>query len=348
MQEPNTQKQLEAIQAWQEQVLRIREKLFRERAERIERANSTVTEIARTIQLKHEMVKNRINKESVYREANIRVNRGLESLQRLVEVLRQSDTTDDLLERAIRDPVMSTSSRDAMIRSSASDFIRSIQQQLVAQTEFINIAAHELRTPIMPILASVETLEAELGKENEEVVVIKRNALRLMRLAEDILSLTKIAGGKIDLVKEEFNLSSLLSDILKQERNRIMAKNCQLVLKIADNISINADKDHISRIFLNLLDNAIKFTNRGGTISISAEKTDDEAIVSIRDTGPGISPTVFPILFRQFVTTSYKGTGLGLYISKELVEVHGGRIWAKNNSTESGNTGATFAFSLPL
>ena len=199
----------------------------------------------------------------------------------------------------------------------------------------------------MPILASIETLEAELGKENEEVAVIKRNALRLMHLAEDILSLTKIAGGKISLKREQFNLSPLLSDILKEERSKIATKNCQIVLKIADEIYVNADRDYISRIFLNLLDNAIKFTGRGGTISISAEKTDNNVVVSISDSGPGISPTVFPILFRQFVTTSYKGTGLGLYISKELVEAHGGKIWAKNNA-KYGNRGATFAFSLPL
>ncbi len=347
MNEHNSQEQAEAIKAWQDQVMRVREQLFQERAERIERANNNVTEIARAIQIKHEMVKSRINKEAVYREANIRVNRGLESLQRLVEVLRTNDTNDDLIERAIRDPVMSTSFKEVRNRASASDFVKSIQQQLVAQTEFINIAAHELRTPIMPILASVESLQAELGEENEDVIVIKRNALRLMRLAEDILSLTKIAGGRIKLEKEQFNLSSLLSDILKDERNRIATKNCHLVLQMADEISVNADKDHISRVFLNLLDNAIKFTGRGGTISISADITNSGAVVTISDSGPGISPTVFPILFRQFVTTSFKGTGLGLYISKELVEAHGGKIWAKNNS-KHGKIGATFAFSLPL
>jgi len=346
MHPPSVQKQIDAIKAWQEQVLYIREKLFKERTERVEHANQNVREMAQVIQAKHEMVRNRISKEAVYREANIRVNRGLDSLQRLIEVMREDETTDDLIARAVRDPVMSFSFRETRKKAMVSDFVKSIQYQLAAQTEFINIAAHELRTPIMPILTCVETLEAELGEKNEEVVMIKRNALRLMRLAENILSLTKIAGGNLELKKEQFDLGSLLSEILKDNDRRIAAKNCQLLLGMADDVYVNADKDGITRVFFNLLDNAIKFTN-GGIISVTMQRVDDEAIVSISDSGPGIDPKVLPILFTKFVTTSYKGTGLGLYISKEIVEAHGGRIWASNN-TKYRKPGATFSFSLPL
>lgn len=225
-------------------------------------------------------------------------------------------------------------------------FVKSIQYQLAAQTEFINIAAHELRTPIMPILTCVETLEAELGEKNEEVVMIKRNAMRLMRLAENVLSLTKIAGGNLNLKKEEFDLGSLLSEVLKDNDRRIAAKKCRLLSAMADDIYINADKDGIIRVFFNMLDNAIKFTS-AGIISVTMQRADDEVVVSVSDSGPGIDPKVLPLLFTKFVTTSYKGTGLGLYISKEIVEAHGGRMWASNN-TKYKKPGATFSFSLPL
>lgn len=342
----NIEKRMEGIKNWQEQVLTIRTKLFRIRAERIEQAKKNLVAMTRAVQTKHEMIRNSINKEALYKEANIRVNRGLEALQRLTETLREINMTDDLLTRAINDPIMSASIKEVTRRALASDFVKSIQKQLVVQTEFINIAAHELRTPIMPILASVETLEAELGEKNEEVMMIKRNALRLLHLTENILSLTKIESNSLDLKKELFDLNSLLSDIVKQKSIRIENKNAKLLLNTKNEVYVNADRDDITRVVLNLLDNAIKFTHEG-IISITTERIDDNVVVSISDSGPGIKPQLFPILFTKFVTMSYKGTGLGLYISKGIIQAHGGKIWAKNNN-EYGKAGATFAFSLPL
>ena len=111
--------------------------------------------------------------------------------------------------------------------------------------------------------------------------------------------------------------------------------------------SVNADKVRICEVISNLLGNAIKFTTKeaGRNITIKAEKKDSQAIVSIKDTGSGIDPEIKPKLFSKFVTNSPGGTGIGLFISKSIVEAHGGRIWAENNADGKG---ATFTFSLPL
>ena len=111
-------------------------------------------------------------------------------------------------------------------------------------------------------------------------------------------------------------------------------------------INLNADKDRIAQVISNLLSNAVKFTTKEkGTIYVTAEKKNSEAIVSVKDTGRGIDPEILPKLFTKFATKSSSGTGLGLFISKSIIEAHGGKIWAENNSDGKG---ATFSFSLPI
>jgi two-component system, OmpR family, sensor histidine kinase VicK len=232
------------------------------------------------------------------------------------------------------------------------------------KSEFINIAAHELRTPIQPIIGFAELLEEqeelEYDKKREATTAILRNAKRLQRLAEDILDVTRIESNTLDIDKERLNLNSLILNVLDdivintKEEEELKGvgdggsayNNRREILYKAtkeEEIIIEADRIRLSQVISNLLDNAIKFTKEG-TISIITEKKDSQVIVSIKDTGFGIDSDIFPRLFEKFVSKSSKGTGLGLFISKSIIEDHGGKIWAENNSDGKG---ATFAFSLP-
>jgi signal transduction histidine kinase len=224
------------------------------------------------------------------------------------------------------------------------------------QNEFINIAAHELRTPIQPILGLSEVLRSKI-KDNEQlsmINVICRNSKRLQRLAEDILDVTRIESKSLKLHKEQLNLK----DVIVNSINDITVNNRDFNNKKDDNIKIlyetkeeedifvKADKGRISQVIFNLLSNAIKFTDseERGHISIISEKKDNnQIIVSIKDTGTGIDPEILPRLFSKFASRSVSGTGLGLFISKSIIEAHGGKIWAENNSNEKG---ATFIFSI--
>jgi signal transduction histidine kinase len=222
------------------------------------------------------------------------------------------------------------------------------------QQEFINVAAHELRTPIQPILGLAGVLRSKLqhGKqENEYLDVIIRNAKRLQRLSEDILDITKIESKSLGLKKELFNINEVILNAIADSNNQIVKENKDHRLKLRlvapkEDIFIEADKGRISQVISNLLSNAIKFTNEG-SINLAVEKKDNnqEILVNIQDTGTGIHPEILPKLFTKFATKSEIGTGLGLFISKSIVEAHGGKICAENNP---GSNGTTFTFSLPL
>jgi signal transduction histidine kinase/uncharacterized protein YcfL len=223
------------------------------------------------------------------------------------------------------------------------------------QKEFINIAAHELRTPIMPILGEVEIIEEDLDPktktvkvEEEQIQLIIRNAKRLDRLASDILDVTKIESNSLKLEKSYFNLNDILSNSIRDIQNQVSSedvgtKNIKIFYDPLD-ITIHGDKERINQVVSNLLSNALKFTCEG-FIKIKIENANNSVIVSVEDSGSGIHPEIFPRLFCKFATKSDKGTGLGLYISKNVIDAHGGRIWAQNNIT---GMGATFFFSLPL
>jgi signal transduction histidine kinase len=222
------------------------------------------------------------------------------------------------------------------------------------QNEFINIAAHELRTPIQPILSLSEILRSKI-KDTQQVnllSIITRNAKRLQRLTDDILDVTRIESHSLKLNKELFNLSDLISSIIDDYRNHIEKDNIAVKLlyesNSKDNIFVEVDRGRLIQVISNLLDNAIKFTKEG-TISIITEEKDNQVVVSVKDTGTGIDPEILPRLFSKFVTKSERGgTGLGLFICKNIVEAHGGKIWLENNNIYDGKKGATFTFSLPV
>jgi two-component system sensor histidine kinase VicK len=226
------------------------------------------------------------------------------------------------------------------------------------QKEFINIAAHELRTPIQPIIGLSEVLRSrrrgDIEKVEEQIQhdelldIIIRNAKRLGRLSEDILDVTKIESQSLVLKKEKFNLNQLILNAVTDSRNQITKENkVELVFKGEADIYVEADKDRINQVVSNLLSNAIKFTKEG-TIAVTIEKKKEGGrevvVVAIKDSGTGVHPEVFPKLFTRFTSSSQGGTGLGLFISRSIIEAHGGRIWAENNKDGKG---ATFSFSLP-
>ena len=221
------------------------------------------------------------------------------------------------------------------------------------QEEFINIAAHELRTPIQPILSLSELLLSKKGniEQYEELLEsINRNGKRLQRLAENILDVTKIESQSLQLKKEKFILNDLILSIFANYKSHMKEiSNVKLAMaQKEDIVLVEGDKERLTQVFDNILGNAIKFTKEGTiTVSIQRMKENDKefAVVSAKDTGSGIDSEILPRLFTKFATKSDTGTGLGLYISKRIIETHGGKIWAENNLQE---TGATFSFSLAL
>jgi signal transduction histidine kinase len=221
------------------------------------------------------------------------------------------------------------------------------------QNEFINIASHEMKTPTQSILGYAELLE-DSCKKSEEVEAIKRNAERLQKLATNLLDVTRIESQTLKLRKETVNINEKIANVKKDFENQFPRLRTVriLLVELGENnpIYVHADKVRLYEVIANLLSNAIKFTQKG-TISISTNirsnmnNNIDEVIIRIRDTGAGIHPEILPRLFTKFATRSDRGTGLGLFISKGIVEAHGGRIWAENNSDGKG---ATFSFTLPL
>ena len=226
------------------------------------------------------------------------------------------------------------------------------------QKEFINIAAHELRTPIQPILGLTEAIYSKVKDEKQLLIleVIIRNAKRLKRLTDNLLDITKIESQSLLLKKEKLNLNILISEVLKDYVNK--QRNQQKIkivydLKNKEDINIEADRDRLGQVIHNLLDNALKFTTQTQQMifviidkKYEGKEEKEEVIVSVKDTGEGISNKILSKLFTKFATSDpTSGTGLGLYICKNIIEAHGGRIWAENNS---GEKGAIFSFTLPI
>jgi two-component system, OmpR family, sensor histidine kinase VicK len=226
---------------------------------------------------------------------------------------------------------------------------KQLKAHSIMQEEFINIAAHELRTPTQAILGYSElAMESEELKETELNMLrpIHTNAERLSKMIEDVLCITKIESQTLKLNKVKLDINEKIQDVINDVKNQIRNPDkLQIVFpEPKEPLYIEADKIRLYQVIANLLGNAIKFT-REGTITFSTNvKDNDELTVTVKDTGTGLHPDILPRLFTKFATKADAGTGLGLYISKSIVEAHGGRMWAENNSGK----GAAFSFSLPL
>jgi two-component system sensor histidine kinase VicK len=283
---------------------------------------------------------------------------------------------------AIGIAIYSNSRRSAsMLRSffnslwNQAEIYRRLELQEKMEKEFVNMAAHELRTPVQPLLGMTDILmsqfeedqqqqeqEGEGGAGNtknkkEEIVVTKdeiemiaRNAKRLERLTSDILDVSRIESNALKLNLELIDLNEKIRTVVNDELSAIpQGKELKIIFDQREStpLLVRGDKSRLFEVLSNLIRNAIKFTDSGGTITVTAEKTatKNEAIVSIKDTGKGIDREILPRLFTKFASKSENGTGLGLFLSKAIIEAHGGRIWAENNNEEKG---ATFRFRLPL
>ena len=221
------------------------------------------------------------------------------------------------------------------------------------QKELINITAHELRTPIQPILVVIDTLLSKKGNiENYEELLnmIRRNAKRLQRVTENILDVTRIESGSFGLKKELFDLNEVIMAVLAAYGSDVKkVDQLKIILTSKERFFVEADKVRIAQVISNLLNNAMKFTQEGTiTISCNKMKRDNEknsATFCMKDTGVGIHPEIYPKLFSKFASDSDGGIGLGLYLCKNIVKAHGGRIWAENNPDGKGSA---FFFTLPL
>ena len=224
--------------------------------------------------------------------------------------------------------------------------------------QFINVAAHELRSPIQPILGLAEIIRSRKERGNEKqdelLAIIIRNAKRLKELTENILDITRIENQSLNLHKEVVNIDELISKALEYIKSQTNYKKSMRLIyddskkESSSTLLVEVDRGRLIQVISNLLSNAIKFTKEEGTITIATEKSRnnmDLLLVRVKDTGTGIDEDIMPRLFEKFVTKSEKGIGLGLFISKSIIEAHGGRIWAENNADRRG---ATFTFSLPL
>lgn len=260
-----------------------------------------------------------------------------------------------------------------------------LKTQSNVQKEFINVAAHELRTPIVPILNLTELLYSKLTRYNEtdggaeknaqvilknylkmkEIIeVIMRSAYRLHQLTEDILDVTKIETDSLKLRIEDINLHEIIDTLVASYNKEIKEKRIKagkdgndLKITYLDETGgaiVKADKGRLIQVLTNLVNNSMKFT-KSGAINIvtkivnsdgGADKSENRHVLAtVQDTGSGIDPEIFPQLFSKFATKSEQGTGLGLYISKKIVEATGGKIWAENNTD---GRGSTFYFTLPV
>jgi two-component system, OmpR family, sensor histidine kinase VicK len=285
-----------------------------------------------------------------------------------------------------------------------------IKRRETIERDFINMAAHELRTPIQPVLGLAQILQTKKNVDTKEqgelLSVIIRNARRLNILTENLLDLAKIESNTLKLQKETFSLTELIFEAIADMKSQLSSNEVIVNVEYNDRsarayndndnhkekkainsgskilypndnpppVLVDADKTRIMQVISNLLTNAIKFT-RGGKVAIiidinnnrtkprkekerggerevgqgegelkQGEETGREIVVSFRDSGTGIDQAIIDKIFEKFITKSEKGTGLGLFISRKIVEAHGGSIWAKNNNNADG---ATIAFSLP-
>jgi signal transduction histidine kinase len=226
------------------------------------------------------------------------------------------------------------------------------------QKEFLNIASHEMKTPTQTILLHSNLLSIDPTSGHESIDAIKRNAIRLQKLVNEILDITRIESKSLKLTTERLNLNQIVASIIEEYSSLIDSGKLLLKYDAKDvDIHVIGDKARITQVISNLVDNAIKFTKEG-FIAINIRIVDGNfALVSVTDTGSGIDPKVLPRIFDKFATNSDQGLGLGLYISKNIVEAHSGKMCAHNNNDLSNgcpfnkyhphiNKGATFSFTL--
>lgn len=226
---------------------------------------------------------------------------------------------------------------------------KKLERMNVLKDNFINIASHELKSPLHPIYGFVELARnGDIGSE-EALAGISKQARQLEEVANRILDVSRIDNGILYLSYEKFSLSDLLIEISSSYRLNL-DKKITIETVLEKGIDIEADRVRIGQVIRNLINNALKFTERGNIKIIMQSNIQKNFVeVTISDSGPGIHQDILPNLFNKFITKgpkseSWNGNGLGLYLSREIINAHGGHIFAHNNK----DVGATFKFTIPI
>jgi signal transduction histidine kinase len=229
--------------------------------------------------------------------------------------------------------------------------LRDITERVALQRteqEFAAMVTHELKNPLQPIQGYAQMMQRRSAYSEQAVTTIIRQAKRLERLIDDLLDVSRLDAGRLTLAPEWVDLGALVESSAAQAQATTHLHTIHVEVA-HEPLRGQWDRDRLEQVLQNLLSNAVKYSPEGGRVLVRAEQRGTEAVVSVTDQGPGVAPEDIARLFQRFsrlesaVASSVKGLGLGLYISRRLVEAHGGRIWA-----ESSGSGATFAFALPL
>jgi two-component system, OmpR family, sensor histidine kinase VicK len=241
--------------------------------------------------------------------------------------------------------------KQADIYKKAEELYEQLKYKNETQRQFLNIAAHELRNPIQPILGLAEVMLSNKNlnviQQEELLRIIINNAKKLHFLTNNLLDVARIDENLFSLELQEFDIVELANEVIKEVRNQITNKKIKIDLQCNEkSLNVIGDKIRLNQVFLNLINNSIKYTDEGDILlSIKRDSNNDNtiALVQIKDKGLGIQENVKQKLFSKFTKGTKVGTGLGLFICKNIVESHGGKIWAENNTDK----GATFSFTIP-
>lgn len=294
----------------------------------------------------------------------------------------------ECLETVKVDPKLLTAIQN--LRDINDELVKSLQNlngKFERQKELINIAAHELRSPTQAITGYVELLNLEPGNGKRYQNLIVKNAETLNILVLNILDTSRIDNQTLNLKKENFDIVKLINQIVDDLSSHIDSeKEVSIIFKYTrDNfhrgtefktliseqntkdksLIIYADETRITQVIINLVENSIRYSKKGGKIIISLSQSiqtnnpglidnnktqkDNEILIQVRDTGKGISPEILPHIFSKFVSDpNSSGTGLGLHVSKNIIEAHGGKLSVENNNSNQYKTGATFSIRLPI
>ncbi len=229
---------------------------------------------------------------------------------------------------------------------------RELQTLDELKSDFLANMSHELRSPLTVIRGGVDYLNRTIkGKENRRyLAIIDKNIARLIRLVSDLFDFTRIEGGKADWTFQQEDISALAEEIIEITGPLAMEKSVTIRYRAPGEIWVNMDLERIEQVLVNLIENAIKFSDAGGDISVEIQEDREKVTVAVRDHGIGIPAENLEEIFKKFHTLpssgekgKREGTGLGLAICKGIIDAHQGKIWAESREGE----GSTFYFTLP-
>jgi signal transduction histidine kinase len=263
-----------------------------------------------------------------------------------------------LVERPVRVAALRSTIRTALRardrQYQTRDYLREREEADQRKDEFLAMLAHELRNPLAPIRNTISILRLSGGKQPASQLweMMERQVGHMVRLVDDLLEVSRITRGKIDLRKDRIELSLVVASAVETSRPLVEAGNHRLAITLpGDSLVVEGDATRLAQVFANLLNNAAKYTDPGGEIALVAEQDAGDVVVRVRDNGVGIAPDALPRIFDMFMQAGLPGRslqpglGIGLTLARSLVELHGGSIEARSDGP---GRGAEFTVRLPL